>query len=262
MRLIAIPLMCATLLLGGWTALDWSEVAAVATGTVPDAWAAAGLNTGLVSYWAMRTNTSTTVFDEYGTNTGTAVNGVLFGSAYGKRDNGAGFDGVNDYVRALDSASLSVTGLLTISAWQKTSVAVGHYVSKYSSANARSYGFYVETGTGKPTLVLSSLTGSFAGVTATASTSITNGAWRHVVAVYDSTNVFIYIDGTNQTLALTGTVPASIADSSANLHIGVDAALAQYFNGSIDEVAIWNRALSSNEVYQIYNTPLYAPYKP
>jgi hypothetical protein len=34
-----------------------------------------------------------------------------------------------------------------------------------------------------------------------------------------------------------------------------------YLGGSIDEVAIWNRALASNEVHQIYSSPLYLDYK-
>jgi hypothetical protein len=238
---------------------------------VPLTWAAAGLNEGLVSYWAMRTS-GTTVFDEYGTNTGTAVNGVLFGSQYGVRDDGSDFDGVNDYMNIPHAASLSITGAITLSMWvQVKSPTGGNQVllTKGSAHTAEG------VTTGSPyQMIYSSAQFIFwlinasgnRAILGTGSGSVKTNEWQHVVGTWDGTteagNQKLYIDGTEVTNA-TQTVVSAMLTNTQNLCFGRRSATvnSSYHKGSLDEVAVWTRALSSNEVYNLYNTPLYAPYK-
>jgi len=235
---------------------------------VLDAWEAAGLNTGLVSYWAMRTNTAANVVtDEYGTNTATAVNSPTFSEANGVRDNGVGLVAASSQsVDVADNASLRITGAMSIAFWVKpsgTPAVAYRFVNKIGAVadNHAGYGSLI-TGDYKPRFQLA--TSASAATSFIANSAITTN-WTHLAFTYEpSTAVRIYINGTED-IAFTSSIQAGqFSDNTRKLTIGrfdTTASDKQYLNGSIDEVAIWNRALSSNEVYQIYSTPLYAPYK-
>jgi len=229
------------------------------------AWTPAGLDVGLVSYWAMRTNSATTVWDEYDTNTGTAVNGVLFGSAYGKRDAGAGLNGTIHYINmgSSDVFDFSETNsVFTVSTWVKGTEVIPNnlacsIISKGNQATLAAgwkliqVGFsgaqYWQLKTGNGTIFTS----------ATAAKTTTNFA--HLVGIKTTTNVSIYVDGI---LIHSSTNAIQIANTSADLHIGSAGSTAtEYFEGSVDEVAIWSRALTSTEVYQLYSQPIYKPYR-
>jgi hypothetical protein len=80
-------------------------------------------------------------------------------------------------------------------------------------------------------------------VTSVASTPLSSGAWHHVVMTYDGANQKIYIDGVLQT---TNPATGVIRTNSSNLEIG------QGFAGKIDDVKIYNRAISQQEVTAAY----------
>jgi hypothetical protein len=215
---------------------------------VTDAWADAGLNTGLVEYWAMRTN-GTTVLAEYGTNTGTAVNGVLFGGDYGKRDGGAYFDGVDDYIRITGTAT--PTNIWTMSLWINPQAATnpkvidfetGRVVFEFVPGAGEGFdGWRIFDGLSVGSLVTNSRTNQ----------------WSHWTITQSGTTIAFYLNG-----GVTRTTTSSGKPIGGTGIIGSRFSADQtFYKGSIDEVAIWSRALSSNEVYQLYNTPLYAPYK-
>ena len=222
------------------------------------AWTPAGLDVGLVSYWAMRTNSATTVWDEYGTNTGTAVNGVVFGSAYGKRDEGVNFDGTNDYVSTqLTPRIIGNITNMSISVWVKQLGQVDTWAAIIASAG------YDATNQSYDIRYNSNWTAinSF-GVSSTNIPSINQ--WCLITSVRSETNSSIYINGilsisatkTNSGILQTA-IPTLIgADNTASGN-----ALYNYYKGSVDEVAIWGRALTSDEVFQLYSQPLYKPYR-
>ena len=76
--------------------------------------------------------------------------------------------------------------------------------------------------------------------------------WHHVVVVIlDNSNAALYLDGV---LEEDDTTPSGAwdTDSNANLYIGGRADTGGDFNGSIDEVLIYNRSLSADEIKQLY----------
>jgi hypothetical protein len=82
-----------------------------------------------------------------------------------------------------------------------------------------------------------------------------DGLWHHVVAVHDAgTNtVYLYVDG-NQVDVQTSAVFSGDFASDANLNIGwLNIAPFYYFNGSLDEIAVYNEALTATEVEDHYN---------
>ena len=89
---------------------------------------------------------------------------------------------------------------------------------------------------------------------------LNDGAWHHVVGVYDGTlpsdNVILYVDGVLQ--AATTDYQENIKNVSEHLFIGAtdySGGFDDHFEGVIDEVMIWNRALDISEVTNLYNTP-------
>jgi hypothetical protein len=77
--------------------------------------------------------------------------------------------------------------------------------------------------------------------------SWSDNEWHHVVAVYQGASVDIYCDGSFKG---SGAINPIVANDRPLFFGGMQD---QYFNGKMDEVAIWNRSLSSDEVSSLYN---------
>jgi len=81
--------------------------------------------------------------------------------------------------------------------------------------------------------------------------------WYHVAAVYNAATATldIYVNGLLDNGVLRGAIPSSQAPTTLNVNIGRRSG-GYYFKGLIDEVRIYNRALSQAEIQTIMNTPL------
>jgi len=164
----------------------------------------------------------------------------------------AQFDGVNDVITVGNPAVLRLTGSLSLAAWFKTAAPVGNYrtlVSKWDSVTNGSYTLGWEN-TGGLRFCLSNGTRM---VCASSGQAHNDGKWHHVVGAWDGAAATIYVDGA----AVTATPDATfgpIADTTRNVKIGADdnGGGDRFFNGQIDEVAIYRRALSANEITELY----------
>ena len=96
------------------------------------------------------------------------------------------------------------------------------------------------------------------GFRSTDTIDLDDGEWHHFVLSYDGTlsgasRAKVYIDGsalTNQGFS----APTSLSTTSTNLLIGNTGNVVTHWNGEIDEVSLWTKALSSSEVTDIYNS--------
>jgi len=80
------------------------------------------------------------------------------------------------------------------------------------------------------------------------------GVWYHLVGVYNSTHTILYVDGIQRD----SDVAVQLSYTDQEWRIGNDAEFnIHHFNGTIDEVAIWNRSLSANEIFQLYDKGRY-----
>ena len=207
---------------------------------------------GLVSYWSMR-NSGTTVFDEWGTNSGTATNGPVFAVSNGLVQTGGFFDGSDDYIEVAHAASLNFgTSDFTVSFWILKSTngnqeVIGKGVSD-ENLNAR---FCVRVSS-VPQMDLSDGTTR---LILSATQTVNSASWRHIVTVYDrGANGSIYIDGA---LALSQSIAAVTGsiNNTAALRMGRRGETlygALSYLGLLDEVRIYNRALTSDEIKQLY----------
>lgn len=185
--------------------------------------------------------------------------GDLFGDmtpAVAKFSSGLYGDGVGDYVQVPRSDSLEGLSQITILIWVKLASGASNFDQLVNKsrwiADSRSYELFL-TATqfrwrlSNPTQsALDEYTELIAG-------SWTTDVWTCVFATYDGSNMYLYQDG-----ALQGSTPQTgvIADSTYPLYffrysVGSD----REPPGTIDHVAMWNRALSAQEVQQLYREP-------
>jgi hypothetical protein len=214
---------------------------------------------GLVSWWRGEGDAS----DSVGANNGVQVGNVQY--AAGKVGQGFLLNGTNAYIRIPYSSTLSFSNALTIELWYKCADAKGGgLVNKRNNESGPiNYGTLVTPGAAvgayfnDPNVVDSDAGGTFE--TSVYSPTPPAGNFHHLAVTWqqqtsNSLVVLTYIDGQ---LLKTRTFNANLARAvnTAPVTIGVYTEYPDYgyFNGVIDEVSLYNRALSSNEVADIYN---------
>lgn len=189
----------------------------------------------------------THVFDISNYSNNGTVNGSTWSSS-GKYGGAFEFDGIDDYIDVGSGGSLGITDELTVAAWVKfNNVAdgtrVGNIIGRYNYNPHFNFEGYT---TGRLRFFWNN------GEIDLYSTKDLRGEWHYVVAVRDNTlnNITLYIDGAFEAQESAGTN----IDIQWPLRIGGDfrATPGIPYNGTIDEVRIWNRSLSSDEVYQQY----------
>lgn len=168
----------------------------------------------------------------------------------GKNNSALSFDG-SDYVLATDTQSLSQTNTISVCAWVKrVSTSGGGFITK-GDASAGSSGYdYMLYFNGSNTEVAFFIKNS-AGTAGNADSVGFNNrdlGWHHYTGIFDGDWLYIYVDG-----RLMGSANVSLTDirDSANpLYIG--RGFGTYQTAIIDDVRVYNYALSANQVRQVY----------
>lgn len=209
------------------------------------------LATSVVSHWKLD-ESSGNITDSAGSNTGTNTGTTTFTT--GKLNNGASFNGSSQYFDMGTPASLNITGNITMSAWIKTtqgSGTEGAIISNYNSGGSKcQYQMKVYNSAGTITIRYNINNTSQQELQSVG--SITSNVWTHVVGTYDGSTIRLYINGKLDTsVSATQTPPSSGYGNTAIGRAGSYNGL--YYNGMIDEATIWSRALSLDEILQIYN---------
>ena len=215
-----------------------------------------GLSSGLVGYWPLDEGTGTVAYDWSGSNATGTWNGNASGTS-GYYSAGSGqpyagaFDGSSTYVIVPNNSVLNISGAVTVSAWILTTTSEPSYggiAVHRSSGTNMDYGMDV-TGSSLQ-LRFNYFNGSswFDQTAGTASLSI----W-HLYTVTRSSgagSVIAYIDGV-QVGSFAGIGNAQALTNA--LILGADAGQAQYFRGLIEDVRIYNTALSAAQIALLYN---------
>ncbi len=170
--------------------------------------------------------------------------------AHGREGRGVELDGDGDYVNVGDDDDLDITGDLTLAAWVRVDGSddlTRGIIGKNIGTSDCAYFLGVNESTGEVQFWVSpNADGSgLAAVTADAP----RGVWVHLTAVYDtSASLTLYVNGV-QAGQNTTSIPASINNSAADLTIGrgFDGSSTD-LEGAIDDVRIYSRALSAEEV--------------
>ncbi len=207
---------------------------------------------GLIGWWLMNEGAGINTYDVSGNRkTGTLTNmanpaTATSGWGSGKFGRAIFFDGVNDYVRFADTFTPGTPAPFSVMSWYKTTntaqaagILFGDRDAASGSGNkiGMSAGkFFVRSG----------------GTTDNSVTVPSGSGWHHFGVTRDTANSWsIYVDGV-ETVIGTGPGVAAYVFNTLGAN-GSD--ISQLFLGSLDDVRIYNRALSAQELGQVYTNP-------
>ena len=210
---------------------------------------------GIVAWWPGDNGVNEIIGGSHG-----AFNNVAFdtlalqnGSAYraGKVGRGFSFDGVDDFIEVANHSSLSLAGDMTIEAWVESTAATGFRTiadKRSADGSTASYIFQIRDN------VLWLSVQSSAGALASANSGFVLPAGKnHLAATVSGTTVRIYVNGASVYEA--SNFPAARAVTDGPLAIGATRNQTNTFNkftGMIDELSLYNRALTAGEISTIY----------
>lgn len=214
------------------------------------------VDTGAAGVVNMSGNQLLLHFDEAGSaisdfsgsgNNGSGVNTSL---TTGQFEGAVSLNGSNSYIQIPDSSSLNPTSEISIEAWVKWNInpstgsqwaqiinknVDNHYQIQHNYNNS-AFEFALRTNVNRR-YVLST-------------TAPQQGTWYHIVGTYNGASLRIYVNGTlENAVSLSGT----ITNSTTPVRIGSRTSGDRFFNGDIDELALYNRALTPSEISTRYN---------
>jgi glucose/arabinose dehydrogenase len=206
---------------------------------------------GLVAAYTFDEGNGGTLYDVSGNNN----NGTLSGPVWvggGKYGGALSFNGTSDIVNVTDSASLDFTNGLTLEAWvNPTQIGTAwRSVIFKERPGGMLYSLYAGNGSNRP-LGQAFLQGAEQNAAGTSAVSL--NTWTHLTSTYDGANLKLYVNGT---LVSTKAVTGTLANTADPLRIGGNSIWGEFFQGQIDNVRLYNRALMASEIQTDMNTPL------
>jgi|GEM_PF-2158561 len=210
-----------------------------------------------VGLWHFNEGSGSSTIDASGNgNTGT-ISGATW-TTNGVFGNALSFDGSDDWVSVSNSDSVNLHGSneVSIEAWINPSSGGVTWYGIVSKGNGQQYAITLNSPNRYIHFETNQLDGGSCGAANTASGTIPLDEWSHVVAVYDGSTKKVYINGIER-----ASVSCSyrFASNTEALRIG-QGNNGEYFKGLIDEVRIYNRALTQSEIqsrakYGLYRSP-------
>jgi hypothetical protein len=212
---------------------------------------------GLVAAWGFDEGAGTNANDA----TGNGHTGVISNAEWrpaGRFGGALLFNGVDSWVTVVDAADLRLANGMTVEAWVlPTHIDGFETVVLKERPGGLSYALYAnnaESGPGVPTGWVQTQAGYDLGASGTSIVPLNN--WTHLATTYDGQAVRLYVNGV---LVRTVDVLGDMETSATPLRIGGNAVWGEYFSGLIDEVRVYNRALTQAEVQTDMNTAVVAP---
>ncbi|WP_028065248.1 N,N-dimethylformamidase beta subunit family domain-containing protein [Solirubrobacter soli] len=200
---------------------------------------------GLVGAYGFEEASGTTATDSSSAgNTGTMNAGVTRAAGAGKFGSALTFNGTSGMISIPDANSLDFTTAMTIEAWVNPTTAGG---SAWRTAvlkeqpGALVYALYANMDASRP---------SFHGFTSSefdtrGTAAVPANTWTHLAGVFDGLTLRLFVNGVQvSSTAMTG----SLTTSTGALRIGGNSIWPEWFAGKIDEVRLYNRALSAGEI--------------
>jgi hypothetical protein len=211
---------------------------------------------GLVGYWPFCGNAN----DESGNgNNGTNNGATLTTDRFGNANSAYSFDGVDDYIQVPNSNSISITGDITMAAWVNT---LGYNNQNYQTILSKretywtweyAMGLSYHTGIVHDTKLIASRALGMGNQQQVWSTnSYIPNNWEYWVATISNGQLKLYKNG-----VLDNTQPYTLVPNNQNcpLLFGKNtlADTSEQFLGKLDDIGIWNRALTPQEITNLYN---------
>jgi hypothetical protein len=214
------------------------------------------LTNGLVAYYPFSGNAN----DASGNgNNGTVYGATLTTDRFGMANNAYSLNGTGDYIKVLDAPANNLPAQFTISFWMKPNAGYGtpndqwswpEIIGKWGGGGVgfASYNIGINT---SGHLIVATHDGVDPTTTAMDNSITKTGVWHQVVLVRDATSFRLYRD--NVLLFSTNSLVQPQQNSIYNLNFGREEAInSNFYSGNLDDIRIYNRALSVSEVQQLY----------
>lgn len=220
------------------------------------------MSSGLVGYWSFNNqdiNWSTgKLIDRSGQgNDGQMLNlATTTAPVIGKLGQALTFNGTNAKIDMGLISNINAISTFSVSQWVKTDTDKQQTFSGKFNNGAGGWDFQTESAPNTTQALFVFYPGGNKGNTPAI---ITKNVWHHIVGVFDgnqtgnANRLKIYVDGVNQTLTFSGTIPASFTTTGGSFMLGGWSGGNSWFSGAMDETRIYNRALSASEVQALYN---------
>jgi len=216
-----------------------------------------GKKTGPVGYWAMSKGSGNTAYDYSGyNNTGNIIGAVWDTGVIGSCLH---FDGIDDSVNCGDTPSYDIPNNLSVSLWAKNDDATPSdfepMISKYNAnINAREFSFNMHSNKKLRLSLGDPITGMTKGTWESVNVIPNIDGWNHYAFVFASGVITLFLNGKPISgVAISGTIPSTIYNGTANLQIGKLDSGVRFWDGMVDEVKIWNRLLTADEIQKMYH---------
>lgn len=212
---------------------------------------------GLIGWWPFNGNAN----DESGTgNHGTITDVTLVNDRFGQSNKAYSFNGTSSYIEVLHNSTQVLSSEVSFSFWinppdyttnnNQTRIPLG----KKRTLSTFGIGFETVDGIGSccgPQFFANNNVGS-SSLNYEDSVPLVTSSWTHLVGTYDGITLKLY---KNAVLLGTATGVLNLSSTIQNLYFGKEgsAAPANHFLGLIDDIGFWNRALTQQEVTNLYN---------
>ncbi len=208
-------------------------------------------NPALVAAYGFNEGTGNTLADLSGNGHAGAIVNATWSTA-GKYGDALSFNGTNALVNIPDASSLHLTTGMTLEAWVKPTAAASGWQDVIYKGDDN---YYLESSSLSPGVPVAGATAGSSDSGVSGTSALPANAWSFLTETYDGTNLVLYVNGVQvATQALSG----SLATSTDLLQIGGDSLYGQYFQGLIDNIRIYNMALTAAEIQADMNTPIAA----
>ena len=197
---------------------------------------------GLIARYVLNNNANNSV----GTNDGTVFNAVPTTDRFGQGNSAYAFNGTSSRIEFGAPPPLGQVSSWTVTAWLKpanfSQVGLAVYVGLDNGASSDGFGFGLSAGA-----ALHAFLPTAGGFVNSGQSFLNTNEWAHVVMLRTNGTIFFYFNGvqTPNTTTANVNLPSDFTIGSQN---GI-----RFFNGAVDDVRIYNRALTPTEVTQVYN---------
>ncbi len=198
----------------------------------------------LEGYWRLNEGTGSTVYDD----SGNGNDGTIYGAQWvtGKLGKALYFDGIDDYVNLGNDTSLDIQETMSWSFWINLDCDRNNVVLSRGVYNNSGYQITINYGQVKfRTYHSGGMVDSY-----TVWGTVGSGNWHHVVISLESGLVKFYIDGVESSYVKN--VHNVTPSGTKYAYLGAYSGLSYFMDGSIDELKIYDRNLSAEEVEKLY----------
>ena len=205
---------------------------------------------GLVAAYSLDEGSGTSVADASGNGNAGTISGAIWTSS-GKYGNALAFR-ADDSARVTipNSGSLQLTTGMTLEAWVNPSAAGNVWRDVMMKGNDN---YYLESSSSRASKPVAGMVIGSTHVSANGTAALAQNTFTHLAATYDGTAIRLFVNGTEvSSRAASG----SIVTSTSPLQIGSDSTFGQYFDGTIDEIRVYNAALTQSQIQTDMTTPI------